>query len=256
VIELLQERPHRAADLGVVVNPADLGIDLAQSRNVFDHDLYPSLNLRGGIYFDAKTFGASRLVAGAPGLRHGERQISYVTLPAELEKSVGGREAVTAFLRQTPLSPEAQAKIVELFCGGASYLADHSPEEKRAFLQSIDYVEFLTGVAGASREVVDFFWMWRGSYMGNGVDLTPALAAMRYGLPGLACVGIGEEASDEAAEHSYREDFHFPDGNASIARMLVRRLVPRVAPHQSYCLSFSPWASYAPCLPTCSCYRK
>jgi spermidine dehydrogenase len=33
--------------------------------------------------------------------------------------------------------------------------------------------------------------------------------------------------------HTYKEDFHFPDGNASIARMLVRRLIPGVAPGNS-----------------------
>lgn len=214
---------------------ADIGIDVGQAEKVFDHDLYPSLNLRGGIFFDKETFGDDRLVTGDPGVRHGEQQTAYMTLPAELESSIGDRKQVSDYLARTPLSADAQAKLVELFCGDREYLAHYSTAEKRAFLQTISYVEFLTGVAGASREVVDFLWMWRGSYMGNGVDLTPALAAMRYGLPGLAGVGLADEGmrSEEWRQHSYREDFHFPDGNASIARMLVRKMIPAVAPGDS-----------------------
>ncbi|MDA0680982.1 MAG: NAD(P)/FAD-dependent oxidoreductase [Proteobacteria bacterium] len=213
----------------------DLGIDVSQARKVFDHELYPSLGLRGGIFFDKKTFGANRLVAGNPDLQQGEQQTAYVTLPAELEYGIGDRDAVTAFLRQTPLSAATQEKIIELFCGDREYLANYSTEEKLNFLQSISYIEFLTDIAGASQEVADFFWMWRGSYMGNGVDLTPAVAAMRYGLPGEAGLKLDLMArrSPEWQKHSYKEDFHFPDGNASVARMLVRAMIPRVAPGNS-----------------------
>ena len=77
--------------------------------------------------------------------------------------------------------------------------------------------------------------MWRASYMGNGTDLTPAIEALRYGLPG--ALGLGLEAemqrSPEWRKHSYKEDLHFPDGNASIARLLVRRMIPGVAPGNS-----------------------
>ena len=63
--------------------------------------------------------------------------------------------------------------------------------------------------------------------MGNGTDLTPSIAAFRYGLPGTAGLGLDEEVvrSRDWQEHSYKEDFHFPDGNASVARMLVRKMI-------------------------------
>jgi spermidine dehydrogenase len=41
-------------------------------------------------------------------------------------------------------------------------------------------------------------------------------------------MGLGPRFKYEG--RAYREDFHFPDGNASLARSLVRALVPRVAP--------------------------
>ena len=149
--------------------------------------------------------------------------------------SVGDKDAVTAFLARTPLSTGAREEILELFCGGREYLPGKSKEEKLATLRAINYMDFLTDIVGVSQEVLDFFWMWRGSYMGNGTDLTPSFAAFRYGLPGTAGLGLDEEVvrSRDWQEHSYKEDFHFPDGNASVARMLVRKMIPGVAPGHS-----------------------
>jgi spermidine dehydrogenase len=213
----------------------DVGVDVSLAQDVFDPAVYSSLGLRGGIFFDKKTFGADRLVAGAPGIAHSDQQPAYVTLPAELESGSGDPESVAAFLARTPLSSRARGEILQLFCGGRDYLPNKSREEKLSVLRSMNYIGFLTEVVGASTEVMDFFRMWRASYMGNGTDLTPAIEALRYGLPG--AVGLGLEAetqrSPEWRKHSYKEDFHFPDGNASIARLLVRRMIPGVAPGNS-----------------------
>ena len=213
----------------------DLNVDTDQAQEVFDYGLYPSLNLRGGIFFDGETFGTDRLVVGAPGIPLSDHQFAYVTLPAELEQGIGDEDAVNAFLDRTPLSVSARQDILQLFSGGRDYLEGQSTNDKISLLKSISYVDFLTDVVGAGQEVVDFFWMWRGSYMGHGTDLTPAFSAMRYGLPGTIGLLLEPEVqrSAEWLAHSYKEDLHFPDGNASIARLLVRKLIPGVAPGHS-----------------------
>ncbi len=210
----------------------ELGIDLSKAQEVFANDVYESLDLRGGIFFDKATFTEDRLVVGAPGLARSEQQTGYITLPVELEQGIGDEDAVMAFLDRTPLSRGAREEIRQLFCENKDYLAGKSGSEKSRMLGSISYLDFLTEHVGASQEVVDFLRMWRASYMGNGVDLTPAIDAMRYGLPGGAGLGLDDELrhSSEGMAHSYRENFYFPDGNASIARMLVRRLIRDIAP--------------------------
>ena len=209
---------------------AELGIDVAQAADVFDHERYPSLNLRGGIFFGKETFGQDKLVAGHPGLRNRERQSAYITLPAELEMSAGDEKLVRKFLARSPLSETAREEIVELFCGELDYMLGLSTDEKVRKLFSISYVDFLNDYVGASEETINFFMMWRASYMGNGVDLSPALAAIRYGLPGAKGLGLVTYFSEQGYQpHNYKEDFHFPDGNASVARLLVRQLVPDVA---------------------------
>ena len=68
--------------------------------------------------------------------------------------------------------------------------------------------------------------------MGNGgrnnkrVDTTPALEAAEHGLPGFN--GLGLTLEEKFNEGSYM--FHFPDGNASLARLLVSRLIPAALP--------------------------
>lgn len=215
---------------------SDLDIDTTQARQVFDHDFYSSLNLRGGVFFDKKTFGADKLVTGAPDIAPYDHQYSYITLPAELDRGVGKEKEVHAFLESSPLSPEAQEVIVQLFCGGKEYLEDKTEQEKRALLSTISYVDFLKDIVQASPEVIKFFRMWRASFMGHGVDLTPAIDAIQYGLPG--AIGLGFDSTARSwrstrSEYSNKDYFHFPDGNASIARMLVRKLIPGVAPGDS-----------------------
>lgn len=213
----------------------DLGVDVNLAQQVFDHDLYHDLGLRGGIFFDKKTFGADRLVAGAAEVKPYDDEPAYITLPAELANGIGDKDAVSAFLDKTPLSNKAREEILQLFCGGVDYLADKSTEEKMTIIRSTSYLDFLTEIVGAGPEVVNLLTMWRASYEGNGIDLTPTYSGFRFGLPGAAGLGLEDEIkySTEFGGHNYKEDFHFPDGNASVARLLVRRLIPEVAPGNS-----------------------
>src|SRR5438270_10752662 len=70
------------------------------------------------------------------------------------------------------------------------------------------------------------FFLAQGGRNNKRVDTTPALEAARRGSPGFN--GLGLTFDEEFREASYT--FHFPDGNASIARLLVNRLVPDAVP--------------------------
>ena len=125
-----------------------------------------------------------------------------------------------AFLARTPLDERAKQEIVQLFSGSVDYFPDQSRAEKREALSKISYQEFLSDIVGVHPDVVAFFQHWDTSYMATGIDTRNALGTR---LPGLG-------SSRRSWRRSHREDFCFPDGNASIARSLVRAMVPRVAP--------------------------
>src|ERR1700756_3950555 len=66
---------------------------------------------------------------------------------------------------------------------------------------------------------------------GAPASLVPALYAAATGYPGFQGLDLGPSREVQAENEPYID--HFPDGNASIARLLVRKLIPGVAPGTS-----------------------
>ncbi|HEV2548096.1 MAG TPA: hypothetical protein VGU20_12220 [Stellaceae bacterium] len=104
----------------------------------------------------------------------------------------------------------------------------------------MSYRDFLAKVARADPGVVPFFQAKTHGEWGVGIDAVGALEVWPFELPGFqgldlepgAAPHMGFTASGYAATRgSYK--FHFPDGNASIARLLVRSLVPSSIPGRS-----------------------
>src|SRR5262249_41136449 len=62
-----------------------------------------------------------------------------------------------------------------------------------------------------------------------GIDAVSAEACRAMGYPGFQGMAVAFRHQREGGEEE-PYIFHFPDGNASIARLLVRSLVPRSAP--------------------------
>jgi spermidine dehydrogenase len=99
--------------------------------------------------------------------------------------------------------------------------------EKIAYLKKISYRDYLRKDAGLGDEAVKFFDSGTKDLMAMGPDILPALEALNSHYPGFA--GLGLRDQEEAAfDEPYI--YHFPDGNASIARLMVRSLIPSVAP--------------------------
>ena len=70
------------------------------------------------------------------------------------------------------------------------------------------------------------FFLGQGGRNNKRVDTTPALEAARGGRIGFDGLGLPDEEPFRQGSFT----FHFPDGNASIARLLVSRLVPKAIP--------------------------
>ncbi|MEO0972686.1 MAG: FAD-dependent oxidoreductase [Pseudomonadota bacterium] len=183
----------------------ELGIDLQRFYQYFHQDLYESLGLGHSIMFDEQTYGERKLVTG------------YGTRPwAE-------------FAAAAPMHERARADLVRIFTEQRDYLPDLDYEEKYALLAKISYLDFLRDYAKVDEQVLGIYRQWFRSFYGLGSKDVPALLISEYGdgggLPGL---------THTMARVGHRGDepyiFHFPDGNASIARLLVRALLPEAVP--------------------------
>src|SRR5208282_247742 len=103
------------------------------------------------------------------------------------------------------------------------------------------YARFLTEIAGVHTDVVRLYQTISQPLFGVGIEAISELDAGETGYPGLE--GMGVEADGLVQERKYF--FHFPDGNASIARLLVRSLIPSAMPGHSATDVVSARAQYA-----------
>jgi len=182
-------------------------------RNVYKH-------LASGFFFDKQTFGADRLVAPAPGGRRG----------------AGGAEEWKAFLEKTPLSPEARRDIHRLETEATDYLPGLTSEQKKDKLSRISYKDFLLKVAKVHNDVVPYYQTRTHGLFGVGIDAVPALDCWVLAQPGFRGLQLepgphprmGYTPRGFAAPKEPYE-FHFPDGNATIARILARKMIPAAA---------------------------
>jgi len=200
----------------------DIGIDLNryEAANSGNRELYRSLGLGRGYFFDKETWGKRDTFVAQP--------------PAQGRGRGGGMTPAT--IDKTPLSPKAKADLARLLAPDQpDYMAGLSVTEKKEKLARMSFKSFLLDVVKVDPQVYWFYKdMGTGSFCVGG-DATPALYGWVQGYPGFSGLGLGPIpdglfADLPGGQHGRQREggkaVHFPDGNATIARMLVARLVP------------------------------
>ncbi|NNL54035.1 MAG: NAD(P)-binding protein [Woeseia sp.] len=193
-----------------------LAIDTKRFYNAFDDKLYDRYALGSGYYLDAENFGTSALVPG-----------NYLIDWAASEHPDGIRGFAKALTR----TAVEQDSLFRLLQSNADYLPELTPVEKVAYLRSISYEQYLSDHAQISERVLGIINSVPKGLWGVGADAISAREAMYMGMAGFGGLGIDPQRDDPFAPDDHDEPyiFHFPDGNASIARLLVRQLIPNAA---------------------------
>jgi spermidine dehydrogenase len=179
----------------------ELGIEVSRYPEFVDEDLYKRLGLTRGVFFDRETWGRDHLAAGY------------------------GKRPWDEFFAEAPASDAVRRELARVHTTKEDFLPGLTNAEKRARLARVSYQDYLVGMARLPPDALPFF-AGMGFRNNMRMDTSPALKAAQYGAPGFAGLGLEEELPFD--ENSY--NFHFPDGGATIARLLVSRLLPHAIP--------------------------
>ena len=205
---------------------ADIGVDIERFRKTNEEldKLYSRSGLRTGHFFDKQTFGRDR-VAVVP------------AADAERRRRQGFSEE---YLKSMPISDQAKRDLMRIQSENQpDYMPGLSQAQKKERLAKMSYQDFLMNVAKVDKQA---YWFYSG--LGRGVfcvgaDAIPALFAWSMGGHGFSGMGLeplplGLLANLPGGQHGRQreggESVHFPDGNATLARLLVRWLVPEAVP--------------------------
>lgn len=197
-----------------------IGIDINRFNTAFHAKFYPDLGLSRGVFFDAEHFAEAKLVSGDP----------QPVVADDLTEATRNGRPWAEFIADFPLPADDRAKLVELHVSPKDYLPSMSVEEKVHYLHKTSYHDFLTKNAGLSPAAAQYFQNRCNDFLTFCTDGMAAFAAYEFKYPGFAGMNLPPPDARAVAEMEEPYIYHFPDGNAGLARMIVRSLIPSVAP--------------------------
>jgi spermidine dehydrogenase len=184
---------------------AEIGVDVERFYKDYDRNLYKKLGTAA--FFDKETFGEDRVLTG----------MNMTPWPE--------------FLAKAPLSDVVRRDIARVYTENVDYMDGLSLEEKKRKLASISYADYLTKFCKVTPDALKFFQTFPHDLFGVGIDAVSAGACYMspddyesFTYAGFQGLGLPEREKEEPYI------FHFPDGNASVARLLVRSLIPAAIP--------------------------
>lgn len=184
----------------------DLGIDVHAMVEKMSFQ-YGRDGKRGrAIWFDAATYGQNRLVD------------NYT-----LENWWPGKPLDC--IDQFPISSAAKSELRRLFEVRESPFKGQPEKRVWEQLAAMSYPDFLRRYGGLGEEALQLFQTCTHPGWGIEVRAMSAREALEDGLPGSGLIGM----SPPPDTFGYPVAM-FPDGNASVARLLVHKLIPAVAP--------------------------
>jgi spermidine dehydrogenase len=181
----------------------EIGIDTVKFYQDFDQTLYSKLGLARSVVFDADNFGRQTLVTGY------------------------GKRPWAEFAALAPLNEQARRDFVRVQTEQRDYLPGMSREDRFRLLERTSYEAWLRDYCKVDAQLLELWRKWGISFWCVGIDQIPCSLILDYdgGMPGLdqTMPRFGQRGDEPYI-------FHFPDGNASVARLLVRALIPAAMP--------------------------
>jgi spermidine dehydrogenase len=188
----------------------ELGIDIDELIEEMDFDYGNGPKGGPSIFFDADSYGHDELVKGCS-----FRQPQC--------------DDWDVLIDRFPVSEASRDSLKRFFARRENVFEGKSKAEVEDILSSISYTTFVKKYGGLTDEAAKLFIPTTHGYWGVGADGLSASECVGAGLPIKHLLGdpdpFGKDRGVEDVDVAM-----FPDGNASIARLLTLALIPEVAP--------------------------
>lgn len=199
----------------------DLGINLDRFEDsYYDYDWFERHGLGAAVYLDAKTWGRDHVIPAdlggmgpvMPGLTEGSRD--YEALFADAPLPDQAREELTRLYKET----------------GANKIIQDIDELDFNF-DTFSYEKFLRRYWRIKEQAtLDFLRKLPTDESGVGAESLSLSEGIESGLPGTVKLGRFYKMTEKADPEDGGYVHHFPDGNAGFCRVIVRAMIPEVAP--------------------------
>ncbi|GAB5413173.1 MAG: NAD(P)/FAD-dependent oxidoreductase [Congregibacter sp.] len=191
---------------------AEIGVDVQRLYDNFTYNWADNgTGLGTACWFDEATYGRDVLI---PEL--GFRDFS--------------RERLLETLDGFPISESAKTALRDFLISEAPVREELSAETLDDYIHSTRYADFLHKECGLPEEVLQIFRGSTQGVWGVAADDLSVAECLESGLPGAHRLNLPDAADGDEA---YPPSAMFPDGNASIARLLVRALIPAAFPNMT-----------------------
>jgi len=216
----------------------ELGIDMPTLAQAYDLAHFRRHGMTSGIFYDAANFGRHQLLRSALPTRDLPAAQAAAWLPGMLAAPRFG-DTLTA----APLTAGQRKQLQAVLAGGTqpALMAWFRKRQQAQPIDQLRYTDFLReayGMRDTALLLLLSMALAEDSALGGNALSLPM--AMEGGLPGLpSATDLASWLDDDSllptvAEEDEDDDdepyvHHFPDGNATLVRLLVQRLIPAVA---------------------------
>ena len=204
----------------------DIGVDIDRFKTAYDTDFFKRHNLGAVTYFNKRIFGEDKVV------KH-----PFCDYPGFVEGLLRPTLSHEKATQQSPLSKKGKQQLLRVLKGNPHTLKAPK-KERRQYIRSHSYFDYLQTTLGVDDPGV--LRMARHSVVDYGgtpelITMEEAFESGALGLDYFSWRDVMEVGNDggyikNTSTYSVKNPFihHFPDGNATIARMLVKKMIPDV----------------------------
>ncbi|HIG39016.1 MAG: NAD(P)-binding protein [bacterium] len=187
----------------------ELGIDVSKFYTAYDQSFSKDHGLDSFVFFDEDHYGTDALV------------------PMSFSGGLNAR--LKTELDKIPISANARQQLEQLLASTDDPFEGRSQRKRRQLMDKVSIEQFLRQYRDCDDEVIHLLAKVSLGYWAIGIDGLSVRNGFNMGFPGTSGLLAPPKKASKKATKDEPYIFHFPDGNASIARLLVNKLVPGIS---------------------------